>query len=658
MSPAQTLNKTPNVMSPSSTPPTQSAKSSAENFFLPTILSPPKEQPIDFNDLPNPPYQDQIMPPDEPDSFTQEQLQLQEEEKRRIEEEKQREEEERLRKEEEYKQQQQELKELEDGSAAALGAWEMSPICNMKWKLSDLSNYHVAVSCYGGPIAIIPHEITIGSRLEVYGSNGVLIWSRSCPTESKIINIGWTDSEELCIIPEDGKIVIYTMNVEENIKTILPEENEGEEKIISGFVSGKGVAVLTQNNSIYAIENIEIKDMTTIKYPTISNISPNIHLSLLTVLPSYLNKTKRIRPLLTPTTGDDIGTIYMISPTEVESSNILNIKNNVVNASQHVTGALLAILYQNGQLVMADSDLKSKMIIIECGFQFETIPITIEWTGNDENCVCGLLLKNQPWNHKEESKYGMLFVGLYGGYKRMDFNEYPILKCEIDGLRVITSKDHHLYRGHPKTLDIINNEDSNEYKLLHIYELIQNKDPNLSEVLKSVKEIPSYDLNQATSNLIKASLDSTEWSQKLACIRAASYGKKIVSSVIPKVINEFVNLSKVLRILYNVSHGKCNRTITYDEFTHLSPMVLVSRLTKQGRFLEALSLSKELQLGERFDEAILIDWTKEQVYIYITYYYFLFFFFSFFILFSIYLYYYLCLYIYSWRIMMIWMMMN
>lgn len=53
--------------------------------------------------------------------------------------------------------------------------------------------------------------------------------------------------------------------------------------------------------------------------------------------------------------------------------------------------------------------------------------------------------------------------------------------------------------------------------------------------------------------------------------------------------------------------------MTYDEYTHLSPLVLVSRLSKQGRFLEALKLCVDLNLGKSLQNAILTDWTKEQL---------------------------------------------
>lgn len=145
-------------------------------------------------------------------------------------------------------------------------------------------------------------------------------------------------------------------------------------------------------------------------------------------------------------------------------------------------------------------------------------------------------------------------MNLYGGYKRMDFNEYPILTDEIDGLRIITSKENMLYRKHPESLDIIRKEGSVESQLLKVRNLIKNKDPTLSDTIKNIKTIDANSLNTAVSNLIKASLDSTDWDEKIACIKAASYGKKISITVDPNIIHDLVKCIKILKILYNVSH--------------------------------------------------------------------------------------------------------
>lgn len=101
-----------------------------------------------------------------------------------------------------------------------------------------------------------------------------------------------------------------------------------------------------------------------------------------------------------------------MSETDIQASTVSDNHSPILMASQHITGALIAVLYENGQVVVADVDFKSKMIVIDCNFKYEygTEPLSLEWAGNNENCIFALLMKNQSWPHKEENCYGLLFV--------------------------------------------------------------------------------------------------------------------------------------------------------------------------------------------------------------------------------------------------------
>lgn len=241
---------------------TPSPKSSAESFFNPSIITPKEENKINIEDLPNPPYEKIFTPEQEAAMKEQERL---EEEKR------QREEEERKRIEQEKIEKENEIRIIEEGASAALGPCSIDVLCNIKWKIKDLSKYFVAVSKYGGPIAILAKDQKFGCRIEVYGTNGETMWSRSCPTTSKIISIGWIDSEMLVVIPENGKMFIYTLSAEEVSKPILPENCN--DLIEYACITGKGVAVFTNNKGLYCIENIEINSRPVV-YPPVP-VSPS-----------------------------------------------------------------------------------------------------------------------------------------------------------------------------------------------------------------------------------------------------------------------------------------------------------------------------------------------------------------------------------------------
>ncbi|XP_042339099.1 vacuolar protein sorting-associated protein 16 homolog, partial [Plectropomus leopardus] len=85
----------------------------------------------------------------------------------------------------------------------------------MCWTLRDsLRDCLVAAAPYGGPIALLrePHRRSPSSRpqLEIYSASGVAI--ASFPWKSgPVVHLGWTVSDELLCIQEDGSVLIYDM---------------------------------------------------------------------------------------------------------------------------------------------------------------------------------------------------------------------------------------------------------------------------------------------------------------------------------------------------------------------------------------------------------------------------------------------------------------
>ncbi|XP_061485318.1 vacuolar protein sorting-associated protein 16 homolog [Rhineura floridana] len=85
----------------------------------------------------------------------------------------------------------------------------------MGWNVSeDLRDCLVAAAPYGGPIALLKtkKEKSPSSRppLEIYSASGVLLASipwKNCPA----VHLGWTTSEDLLCIQEDGSVLIYSL---------------------------------------------------------------------------------------------------------------------------------------------------------------------------------------------------------------------------------------------------------------------------------------------------------------------------------------------------------------------------------------------------------------------------------------------------------------
>ncbi|ETE57233.1 Vacuolar protein sorting-associated protein 16-like protein [Ophiophagus hannah] len=86
---------------------------------------------------------------------------------------------------------------------------------SMSWNLKeDLREYLVAAAPYGGPIALMRHkkEKSPSSRpvLEIYSASGIqlasVVWK-----DSPAMFLGWTTSEELLSVQENGIVLLHSL---------------------------------------------------------------------------------------------------------------------------------------------------------------------------------------------------------------------------------------------------------------------------------------------------------------------------------------------------------------------------------------------------------------------------------------------------------------
>ncbi|OXB69554.1 UNVERIFIED_CONTAM: hypothetical protein H355_003693 [Colinus virginianus] len=124
----------------------------------------------------------------------------------------------------------------------------------MEWGLKeDLRDCLVAAAPYGGPIALLKNsarkEKSPSSRplLEIYSASGLLL--ASIPWKSgQLVQLGWTASEDLLCIQEDGTVLIYNLFCEFKRHFSMGNEvlqNHVLEAKVFHTEYGTGVAILT-----------------------------------------------------------------------------------------------------------------------------------------------------------------------------------------------------------------------------------------------------------------------------------------------------------------------------------------------------------------------------------------------------------------------------
>jgi len=89
----------------------------------------------------------------------------------------------------------------------------------MQWEDIDLSKMVVAGARFGGPVAVIRDEgklVRLGAEaahpiLKIFSASGRLM-SAIKWTESRIVAMAWSDSEQLVLVLRSGSVCVYSMH--------------------------------------------------------------------------------------------------------------------------------------------------------------------------------------------------------------------------------------------------------------------------------------------------------------------------------------------------------------------------------------------------------------------------------------------------------------
>ncbi|XP_059673773.1 vacuolar protein sorting-associated protein 16 homolog isoform X2 [Gavia stellata] len=136
----------------------------------------------------------------------------------------------------------------------------------MEWSLKeDLRDCLVAAAPYGGPIALLKNnarkEKSPSARplLEIYSASGLLL--ASIPWKSgQLVQLGWTASEDLLCIQEDGTVLVYNLFCEFKRHFSMGNEvlqNHVLEAKVFHTEYGTGVAILTGAHRFSLTTNID-----------------------------------------------------------------------------------------------------------------------------------------------------------------------------------------------------------------------------------------------------------------------------------------------------------------------------------------------------------------------------------------------------------------
>uniref|UniRef100_A0A3Q2V5A7 Vacuolar protein sorting-associated protein 16 homolog n=1 Tax=Haplochromis burtoni TaxID=8153 RepID=A0A3Q2V5A7_HAPBU len=450
--------------------------------------------------------------------------------------------------------------------------YRKTDLYEMSWSLRDgLRDSLVAAAPYGGPIALLrePQRRSPSSRpqLEIYSASGGTI--ASFPWKSgPVVQLGWTVSDELLCIQEDGTVLIYDL-----FGSFKRHFSMGQEVVQSQVMEAKvfhspygtGIAIVTSSSRFTLATNID--DLKLRRLPEVPGLQGK---------PScwvVLTQDRQTKVLLS--NGPELFILDNTSCTVVCPPGLSPQDGNIVHMSVSFSYKYLALLTDSGHLWTA----------------FLLHPFNLEFT-----CLprCRRPKSQQPsvvlmWDRL------LLVVGVCNETIQYPIEDPCVLVGEMDGVRIISSSNQELLQEVPLVCQDIFKIASMApgALLLEAHREYEKSSQKADEYLREIKEQSM--LGEAVRQCVEAAGHEYDTNTQKSLMRAASFGKCFLTDFSP---DQFVTTCRELRVLNAVRDSSVGLPLTHTQFKQLTLQVLIDRLVYRQFYPLAIEVCRYLKIPD------------------------------------------------------------
>lgn len=456
--------------------------------------------------------------------------------------------------------------------------YRKTEIYSMEWASEihiDLTKSKIAVAQFAGPIAIIRDDSKTGRVpntkpiLYVYNAAGKEI-SHMRWSSGNLLQIGWTCSEDLLCVQDDGVVLIYdlfcnfkkTFGMGEEAKAVKVKDC----RIFQG-VHGTGVAILTNSHRIFLVSNVD--DPRIRRFAEIPGYQPSIT-SWATI--NIDRQTKVIVASGTELTMLDNGGQSVTLPFPPHNWQA----GSVIDIAVCSEKTLVAFYTATG-LIWVGS-LMDMSPLWEIDIKCTQKPTCFVWCGTE-----ALVLN---WNTR------LLIVGPEKDVITNVLDTPVHLVEEIDGVRIISNLVHEFLEKVPEVTQ-------NVYKILSMHpgamlrqasKEYQRRSQNADEHLRMIDR-----KDEAVDQCIHAAGHQLEPSEQKELLRAAAFGKSFLTDYSAK---EFMTMCQKLRVLNQIRHYSIGIPLTYTQMETLTIEVVIDRLVLRKHFFLAIRICQFLHIHD------------------------------------------------------------
>ncbi|KAF9430792.1 hypothetical protein BGZ94_003842 [Podila epigama] len=451
-------------------------------------------------------------------------------------------------------------------------------IYTMLWKQVDLSKYMIAAAPFGGPLALVrddrkvlllQKQQPVKPSIYLYTSSGKLMepiqWDKG-----RIIGMGWTETEQLLCVLEDGTVRMYNILGEYTQFSLGKEAKEN--KVIDVQIWGTGLVALTGSFKLIAVTNF---DEPRPLFLADAGINEPPH--SWTVIPPKFTLSRHVEVLLAIN-----ATIVVVDATEARVERLQEGPFKKMSVSPD--GKYLALFTNDGRLWVVSTDFQKNLS--EFATKSQVPPQQLVWCGTDSVILY--------WDRI------VLMVGPFGDWIKYSYDDAIFLIPEVDGVRIISSEKCEFLQKVPAVTEDIFKIGSTAPGAM-LYDALDHFEAD--ENIRSIR----LELSDAVEACIEAAGHESNHQYQRSLLKAASFGKCFLEI---HNADSFVDMCKTLRVLNAVRFYEIGIPLTYTQYQLLTPEALIDRLISRHQYLLAIRICEYLKMRT---DRILIHWACSKI---------------------------------------------
>ncbi|KAE8628373.1 hypothetical protein XENTR_v10007488 [Xenopus tropicalis] len=449
----------------------------------------------------------------------------------------------------------------------------------MEWDLRDgFRECLVAAGPYAGTVALMRNYCAKPGRpiLEIYSAAGVLL--SSIPWKSgQVVHLGWTLTQDLVCIQEDGTVLIYDIFCAFKRHFSLGSEvkqNQVLEAKVFHTEYRTGIAILTG----------------ALKFTVASNID-DVKLRRLPEIPALRGPptcwtvlfNDRV-PLVLAAVGPDLYLLDNTSCTAVTLPGMSPLAGSALQMAVSFNYKYLAVFTDTGYIWMGTASLTDKLC--EFSSDLRQAPKQMAWCIRPGSRNIALALM---WEKL------IFLVGRAREGVHFPLDEPSFIVPELDGIRIVSSSTHEFLHEIPKVTEDIFKIASMApgALLLEAQKEYEKESQKADDYLREIKD--QNHLSDAVENCIEAAGYEHAPEMQKSLLRAASFGKCFVEKYSPA---DFVTMCQDLRILNAIHDYQIGIPLTMTQYKQLTIQVLLDRLVLRRLYPLALKICEYLKFSD------------------------------------------------------------